>query len=279
MKKWHIVFDADKCIGCYSCLLSCKDEHVGNCWLPYADRQQKKDQKWIGMERKERGAYPRMDLAYRPTLCNHCGNAPCVKNAPDAFKKREDGIVILDPAHAQGAPELVKACPYGRVSWNEEIGAAQKCTLCAHLIDEGWQEPRCVQACPLKALRAVKLEDPQFEKLVADKGLRALIPESSRPRVYYKNLHRFDKHFIAGEIAYLENDEDVCAKNADIRLVKDGAECARTKTNPYGDFRFDALESASGEYTVEAELPGRGNVSVTVRVEDACVDIGTVYVT
>jgi Fe-S-cluster-containing dehydrogenase component len=277
MKKWHIVFDVDKCIGCYTCLLACKDEHVGNNWLPYTDRQQKNDQKWIVMEKKDRGAYPRMDVAYRPRLCNHCGDAPCAANAPGDVVKRDDGIVILNPARAKGNRKLQDACPYGNISWNDEIGAAQKCTFCAHLLDDGWQEPRCVQSCPLKALRAVRLEDSDFENLVKSKGLRAIIPETAKPRVYYKNLHRVDKCFVAGEIAYRENGTDVCAKNAEVRLLKDGKGVNKTKTNAFGDFRFDAIEPASGEYLVEAKIPGRGSVSVKVSVADSCVDIGTAY--
>jgi len=44
MKRWHMVFDADKCLGCYTCMLSCKDEHVGNEWLTYTDWQKKRVQ-------------------------------------------------------------------------------------------------------------------------------------------------------------------------------------------------------------------------------------------
>ncbi|MDR1571541.1 MAG: oxidoreductase [Clostridiales Family XIII bacterium] len=278
MKKWHIVFDVDKCIGCYTCLLACKDEHVGNNWLPYTDRQQKNDQKWIVMEKTDRGSYPRMDVAYRPRLCNHCGAAPCAANAPGDVIRRDDGVVLLNAARAKDNPKLVDACPYGNISWNDEIGAAQKCTLCAHLLDDGWKEPRCVQSCPLKALRAVRLEDEEFEKLAESKGLEAIIPKSSAPRVYYKNLHRVDKCFVAGEIAYRDNGTEVCAKNADVRLLKDGVETARSKTNAFGDFRFDAIAPGSGGYAIEAEMPGRGSASVSLNVGDASVDVGTVYV-
>jgi Fe-S-cluster-containing dehydrogenase component len=276
MKTWHIVVDVDKCVGCYTCQLACKDEHVGNSWFPYTDEQQKQGQHWINLEKAERGSYPRVDVSYRAKLCNHCDNAPCAANAPDAVTKREDGLVMLDPGRAKGNRALVSACPYGNISWNEQIGTAQKCTFCAHLIDEGWQEPRCVQSCPLRALRVVRLTDDEFAKLVEAKHLTPAIPASSKPRVYYKNAHRIDKLFIAGELVREENGEYVCAKNAEVFLLKDGGLVAVTATDPYGDFRFDAIEPGSGEYIVTSDVPGYGSVSQLVRVESDCVDIGTV---
>ena len=277
MKRWHIVFDVDKCIGCHMCMLACKDEHVGNEWLPYTDKQKKRDQKWINMVRHERGVAPRMDLAYRPTLCNHCDNTPCAKNAPGTVIKRADGIVLLDPRKAAGNEALVEACPYGAISWNDEVGAAQKCTMCAHLLDDGWKEPRCVQVCPLKALKAIKMEDEDFDKLAKEKGLVTVAPEAAGPRVYYKNLHRFDKEMIAGEIAYYDGDIDVCAENVEVTLKKDGEIIAKTVTDTYGEFVFDAIDPNSGSYDIEAELLSKGKATVTVEVTEESPDTGVIY--
>jgi Fe-S-cluster-containing dehydrogenase component len=278
MKRWHLVFDVNKCIGCYTCMLSCKDEHVGNEWLPYTGRQKKRDQKWIVMERRERGIGPRIDLAYRPALCNHCAEAPCAKNAPGCVVKRGDGIVLLDPHKALGNEKLVDACPFGAISWNDEIGAAQKCTFCAHLIDDGWKEPRCVQSCPLRALRAVFMEDAAFEKLAREKGLETIVPEAAGPRVWYKNLHRYAKNMISGEIAFWEDKHtDACAANVCVLLKKDGEAVGKAVTSTFGEFRFDSIEPNSGAYTVEADLPGRGKVSCLVEVGADSVDAGVLY--
>ncbi|MCL1896081.1 MAG: oxidoreductase [Clostridiales bacterium] len=275
MKRWHMVFDVDKCLGCYTCMLSCKDEHVGNEWLPYTDRQKKRDQKWIEMNHRERGVVPRIDLAYRPRLCNHCDEPACAKNAPGCVIKRSDGIVLLDPRKAVGNEGLVKACPYGAISWNDEVGAAQKCTFCAHLIDDGWKEPRCVQSCPLRALKAIHMEDADFEQIVSEKKLVSLVPESAGPRVWYKNLHRFTKNIIAGEIAYFENgDTEVCAEGVEVILTKDGKAAGRTRTSTFGEFYFDPVEPNSGEYEVSAELPGRGSVSASITMEEDSIDVG-----
>jgi len=275
MKRWHMVFDVDKCLGCYTCMLACKDEHVGNEWLPYTDRQKKRDQKWIEICHRERGILPRIDLAYRPELCNHCDDPPCSKHAPGSVLKRSDGIVLLDPRKAIGNEALISSCPFGAISWNDEIGAAQKCTFCAHLIDDGWKEPRCVQACPTRALMAVNMEDTEFEKLIDEKGLVSIVPENVGPRLWYKNMHRYTKNMIVGEIAYFEDaDTEVCADGVEVLLIKGGETVAKTRTSTFGEFFFDPIEPNSGDYEVYSELPGRGNVSVKIVMNKDSVDTG-----
>ena len=270
-----MVFDVDKCIGCYSCMLACKDEHVGNDWLPYTDKQKKRDQKWINVAHRERGVLPRVDISYKPEFCAHCDEPACEKNAPGCVIKRSDGIVLLDPREAVGNEELVNACPFGAISWNDEVGSAQKCTFCAHLIDDGWKEPRCVQACALRALMAINMEDAEFEKLVRDKGLVSEIPVGLGPRLWYKNLHRFTKNMIAGEIAYLEDgNTEVCVDGVEVLLKQDGETIARTRTSTFGEFCFDPIEPNSGDYEVFSELPGRGSVSKKVTMGEDSIDTG-----
>ena len=70
-----------------------------------------------------------------------------------AIYKREDGLVIIDPVKCTGCKNCVDACPYGVIYFNDGLNIAQKCTGCAHLLDSGWKEPRCVDACPTLALK------------------------------------------------------------------------------------------------------------------------------
>ena len=121
MKKWYMIIDVDKCENCNNCFLSCKDEHCGNTWEGYAVSQPDHGQRWMNIRRKERGQFPAIDVAYLPTPCMHCDDAPCLKAARGgAVTKREDGIVLIDPQKAKGQKELVQACPYGAIWWNEE---------------------------------------------------------------------------------------------------------------------------------------------------------------
>jgi Fe-S-cluster-containing dehydrogenase component len=159
MGKWNLIIDVARCEECNNCFLACKDEHIDNDFLPYSVAQPKHGHRWIDIVTKERGQFPRIDVANLPVLCNQCDDAACMKKAGGAIYKMDNAIVIIDPEKARGKKDLVGSCPYGAIWWNEERNVAQKCTFCAHLLAEGWKEPRCVQACPTGAMRFVKAED------------------------------------------------------------------------------------------------------------------------
>lgn len=247
MKKWNMIIDVEKCEDCNNCFLSCKDEHVENDWLPVSAAQPRHGHRWMNIMRRERGQYPLVDVAYRPTPCMHCDNAPCIEKSPKgAVYKRPDGIVIIDPVKAKGEKSIITNCPYGAIWWNEELGLAQKCTFCAHLLDEGWEKPRCVQACPTGALQFLKCSDAEMSALVKSENLETLLPaENTRPRVYYKNLYRYDKCFISGSVAFKENGRTDCAAGALVHLYNDKQEISKTTADSFGDFKFDGLNGNS----------------------------------
>jgi len=200
-----------------------------------------------------------IDIAYVPTMCNQCDNAPCMKaDKTGAIGKRDDGIVIIDPVKAKGHKELVDACPYGHIWWNEELQLPQAWPFDAHLLDQGWQQTRGHQACPTGAMRAIKVEDDEMARTARDQGLEVMRPElGAKPRVYYKNLWRFTKCFIGGSVSAEENGVIDCVEGAAVRLLKDGAPVAETVTDNYGDFKFDRLNENSGRYGVEISTQGR----------------------
>ena len=273
--KKHFIIDLNKCVGCFNCMVSCKDEHVGNSWLPYTDAQQKHDQKWINPNKHERGMAPFTDMCFVTTLCQHCKDAPCRKAAPDAVTQREDGVVLLDAEKSKGNKALVEACPYGMISWNEELNTAQKCTMCAHLLDGGWKEPRCVQACPLRALSIVVCSDEEFEKMVKKQKLQPRTDGSNAPRIMYRNFYRRDTCFIAGALAYRDGDTERVAEGAAVKLLANGKVIAEAKTDFFGEFKIDKIPKNSGKYELNCSLDGYKPLSCEVAIgEDSpCLDV------
>jgi len=69
-----------------------------------------------------------------------------------AIYKREDGARHHRPDEVRWSEELPGRMPIRVIYFNEGMLTAQKCTWCAHLLDQGWREPRCVDACPTGAL-------------------------------------------------------------------------------------------------------------------------------
>ena len=132
-----------------------------------------------------------------PVMCNHCDDAPCMKAAKGgAITQRADGIVIIDPKKSKGQKEIVDACPYGAIYWNEEEQIPQAWFFDAHLLDKGWTKTRIEQCCPTDVFRSVKVEDREMQRIREDEDLEVLKPEiGSKPRVYYKNMHLMTKCF------------------------------------------------------------------------------------
>jgi len=253
MKKWNMIIDVAACTNCQLCALASMDEYIGNDWPGYAAPMPKHGHHWVDILQKERGQVPMLDIAYVPTMCNHCDDAPCIKAAKDgAIRKRDDGIVVIDPVKAKGQKQLVEACPYGHIWWNEELGLPQAWPFDAHLIDQGWQQTRGQQSCPTGAMRAICVEDDEMAKLAAEQGLDVIKPEfGTKPRVYYKNLWRYAKCFIGGSVSAEANGVVDCVEGATVRLLKNGAVVAQAATDNYGDFKFDRLSEGSGRYSVE----------------------------
>lgn len=276
MKKWNMIIDVAKCHDCNNCFLSCKDEYIENDFPPYSIAQPWHGHRWMNIMRKERGQYPMVDVAYLPKPCMHCDDAPCIKVAKNgAVYKRDDGIVIIDPKKAKGQKGLVEACPYGSIWWNSDKAVPQKCTFCAHLLEDGWDKPRCVQSCPTGAMEVFCVEDADMQKIEKSENLEILQPElKTKPRVYYKNLYRYEKCFIAGNVALQDTDE--CADGAKVILHKGAKALETVKTNNYGDFKIDRLEENSGEYSLEIEYPGYKTQKVKVDLKNS-ISIGTVY--
>jgi Fe-S-cluster-containing dehydrogenase component len=279
MKKWHLIIDVAKCENCQNCFLACKDEHVGNDWPGYAASQPDRGRGWITIHGKERGQYPFIDVAYLPVPCMHCEDAPCIKAAKDgAIYKRPDGIVMIDPVKAKGQKAVLKACPYGVITWNESLRIPQKCTLCAHLLDEGWAKTRCVQACPTGALSVRHVEDAEMKEIIQAEQLEIYQPQHNTiPRVYYKNLYRFTRCFIGGSVAVRVDGQEECVEGAHVTLVNAANEkMGEYTTNHYGDFKFDNLEENSGSCTLQIAYKGYDKKTVEVDVKYS-LNIGVIF--
>ncbi len=257
MKKWNLIVDVEKCNGCFNCFISCKDEYVGNLHPGYSAEQPLHGHRWIDVRTFERGQTPMLDVTFMATTCNHCDDAPCVRAGKGAVRKREDGIVLIDPDKAKDRKELTASCPYGAIWWNEEKRLPQKWTFDAHLLDRGWKVPRCVQSCATGAMRALKIEDDEMQRLSAAEELQVLHPEyGTRPRVYYKNLHRVNRCFIGGTVIAPVSGVKDCLRAASVVVHQGDRKVGEAQTDAFGEFRIDRLEPGSGGYTLEIAAPG-----------------------
>ena len=211
-------------------------------------------------------------------MCRHCENAACEKAFPDAVIRRDDGIVLLDPQKAKGNKALNKACPYGMIKWNEERQTAQKCTMCAHLLDEGWQEPRCVQACPLRALSVVKCSDEEFAQLVNRQKLKPLECGGNKPRLLYRNLYKAQSLYIYGAVVRMENGIEKAVEGVNAVLSLNGETITSAVTDFFGEFKIDRLPPNSGFFDLTISNNGVVKRTLKVEVGEECPNIGVITI-
>ena len=198
MARYGIVVDLNRCVGCMTCVLSCKEENFtrpGVWWnqiLQVESREQER-------------------IVYVRYACMHCDDPPCLKACPnEAIYRRADGVVLVDQDKCAGMQACVEACPYdvivmtpdadyfpengGFAQAREEDslsyrlqrpGKASMCTLCYHRIDVG-RQPACVEGCPSRAMSFVDLDDPeqtQDATLSRSKPIESDV--DSKPKVTY----------------------------------------------------------------------------------------------
>ena len=241
MSKVFLI-DVAKCSGCYNCQLACKDEHCENDWRPYAAPQPLTGQFWCRVTEHLQGTRPKVKIHYTAKMCAHCENAACMEACREkAIFRRNDGFVIIDPDRCSGCKACMDACPENVIFFNDGLGIAQKCTGCAHLLDNGFSQPRCSEACPTDAM--VFGEESELAEQL--KGAKPLIPGG---KVYYKNI---PGEFIGGTV-YDPVEEEVVI-GAKCTLSSENGEVL-TETDSYGDFWFRNLPRG-GRYdlTISAE--------------------------
>ena len=232
VKRYGMVIDLRKCIGCMSCMVACKAEFgtpmgVWRTWVKAADK----------------GSYPNTKRIFMPRMCNHCDYPVCVRNCPtQATYKHKDGFVLQRYNRCIGCRTCMVACPYNarhlipakRTDEKLPKLVVDKCTFCIHRVKKG-QSPACVQACVSGARVFGDMNDPKSEvaKLAAKETLTVLRPElGTSPSVSY----------IGADWEML--DEERSYKNRTAQL-KD--EFNEFKTNHEGDAFGDLRE---GETTM-----------------------------
>lgn len=212
-RKWTMVIDLQKCIGCRACTVACMSENnlpPGVAYRPVLD--------------EEIGKYPNVQKRFTPRPCMQCDDPPCVPPCPvGATFKRPDGIVVIDYSQCIGCRYCITACPYGaryfdfggyyntgtpRIMDYEtrpspEYGEdrtrlpdqptrspkynARKCHFCLHRLNSGML-PACVTTCLGTATYFGDLKDGKAlvnELLGSARIMRLKEDLGTEPSVYY----------------------------------------------------------------------------------------------
>jgi DMSO reductase family type II enzyme iron-sulfur subunit len=94
------------------------------------------------------GEMPNNYYFYLPRICNHCSKPACVPSCPrqSVYKRKEDGIVLIDQERCRGYRFCVQGCPYKKIYFNPVTKKSEKCIFCYPRIEQG-QANFCVAQC------------------------------------------------------------------------------------------------------------------------------------
>ncbi|MFZ6006720.1 MAG: 4Fe-4S dicluster domain-containing protein [Nitrospirota bacterium] len=201
-KKYALLVDLRKCVGCNSCQVSCKMENAA----PIGQFRSKVDI-------ADMGEYPKPKRYFFPKICNQCDEPPCILPCPTgATYKREDGVVMVDRDICIGCGRCVGACPYGarfihphipvkndpskyakdvpevKGKKAKDLRVVDKCDFCSHRLAAGIEEPACVRNCMGRARTFGDLNDSNsaVSKLKASEKTETWHPDyGTKPRVHF----------------------------------------------------------------------------------------------
>ncbi len=149
MGQLSIMVDLDRCIGCKTCIVACRNAN------DLTDHEAMPGQMphYIRVESTRKGVFPKLSLISRVIPCQHCKNAACIKacKSEAISKDPNTGIVHIDPEKCNGSKACIEACPYDVIQFDELNGYAHKCDLCSARIATGGK-PVCVESCITDAL-------------------------------------------------------------------------------------------------------------------------------
>lgn len=141
--------DLQRCIGCRTCQVACKDRRDLQSAGPRPRR----------VDSFECGTYPDVSLFHLALSCNHCDEPACVAGCPTAaLHKADDGTVQYDADRCVVCRNCMTVCPYGAPQHDEDANLIAKCDACKALRDAG-RNPVCVDACPMRALEFGELDE------------------------------------------------------------------------------------------------------------------------
>lgn len=143
-------FNQERCIGCYACVVACKDWND----VPAGPAS------WRRVTTFERGKFPQVKVLHLSMACNHCAHPLCRLACPSGAisKREEDGVVVVDPERCVACRNCEKECPYGSPQFRAEEAKMEKCDFCLERLAEN-RAPICVAGCPVRALDAGPLEE------------------------------------------------------------------------------------------------------------------------
>lgn len=185
-KSKATLIDTTKCIGCRSCMVTCKqwnglegvETEVTSLGLQNPTTLSADTYCVVTFNEVENEKAPGgLNYVFAKRQCMHCDEPACAAACPvTAFRKLDDGAVVYDSGKCLGCRYCMWACPFGvpTADWDSLAPEIHKCNLCHERASEPapterngvpltpeeqaaftavHSVPACVKQCPAGALK------------------------------------------------------------------------------------------------------------------------------
>lgn len=176
----HLVFtfDPNRCIHCKTCEMACNDYYnlsgqhrrklisyhkEGDHHNP--DEPNQENHRPRGLNKVDN---TRIDSTWQISIaCTHCLNPFCVYTCPENnFRKRRDGIIVLESTNCRLCQKCISACPVGAIRVNPHTERTDKCNFCVQRVSNDLR-PVCVENCITGALGIMKITAKELKENIA----------------------------------------------------------------------------------------------------------------
>lgn len=179
MKQLSIMVDLDRCIGCKTCIVACRNNKG---LVDHEKAMPGGMSHYLRVESECSGVFPDLKEDFWVVMCQHCKKPPCVKACPSGAiaKDVQTGIVLIDRAKCTGQKKCIAKCPYDVIQFDAKGKFAHKCDLCYGRVIHG-QPPVCVEVCLADALSFGEKEillmqaEAKGKKLIKKKSTQSIL--------------------------------------------------------------------------------------------------------
>lgn len=185
MKQLSIMVDLDRCIGCKTCIVACRNH---NGLLDHETAMPGEMANYLRVESELTGTYPSLREDFWVVMCQHCKKPPCIKACESGAisKDPQTGIVTIDKDKCTGSGKCIEKCPYGVIQFDRKGNFAHKCTLCGDRVVHGL-DPVCVEVCLADAL---SFGEREILAMQADAAGKEIVKKKSTQSILYvKSTH------------------------------------------------------------------------------------------
>lgn len=132
MKQLSLMIDLNRCIGCRTCIVACRNHHE---IFDHATATPNQMPYYLRVENRSQGTYPKLAVDSWVVPCQHCGEPKCMGACPEGAisKDPQTGIVRIDKETCDGCGAVA-----GSIAPDKQLSSPCMGSCPAHMNVQGY---------------------------------------------------------------------------------------------------------------------------------------------